>query len=244
MSFSFRGVVLLVAIALVMVMPLLAQQPGRPQAGRQPQPQAKNGKNNKADEVKIDDERLIELHRQFITSVEKLATEYEKKGELEKARHCYEQVIRLLPQYTPAKEKLDGVKTREATAEKKVIDIFANKEWQDTGLTVGEGKPVSIKATGTWKIRIDYDLGPDGVEIPPELRDFNIGALVGMIVTNPSSTDPKENPVFAVGSSKSFTASQTGRLFLRMYDAEPKDNVGKLSVEITGSFEKKGVGGT
>ena len=246
-----RSLALVALIVLTMLAaPLWAQRPGvaqnpqqQPQRGNQPN----NGKgNNKQakDEVKLEDPRLIELHQQFIGSVEKLAGEYEKKGELEKARHCYEQVIRLVAQYTPAKEKLDGVRTRESTAERKVVDIFANKEWQDTGITVGEGKPVSIKASGQWKIRIDYDLSPDGIEIPKELKDFNVGSLVGMIVTNPTSQDTKDNPVFSVGSSSAFTAKQTGRLFLRMYDADPKDNIGKVSVEVTGSFEKKGTPGT
>ena len=261
MSLHVRGWVAVIAVAALSVGTLWAQQrpiPGQPNQPNRTQPRGpgnqgqqgqgqnrnNNNQNNQPEEVRLDDQRLIELHKQFIDNVEKLATEYEKKGELEKARHCYEQVLRLIPQYTTAKDKLDGVKTREATAERKVVDVFANKEWQDSGITIGEGKPVSIKASGQWKIRIDYDLAPDGVEIPKELRDFNLGALVGMIVTDPNSSDLKDNPVFLVGSSYSFTAKQTGRLYLRMYDADPKDNLGKLSVEITGSFEKKGPAGS
>ena len=176
MSLHVRWWVAVIAVSALSVGTLWAQQrpiPGQPNQPNRTQPrgpgnqgqgqaqgqgQNRNNQNNQPEEVRLDDQRLIELHKQFIDNVEKLATEYEKKGELEKARHCYEQVLRLIPQYTTAKEKLDGVKTREASAERKVIDVFANKEWQDSGITIGEGKPVTIKAAGTWKIRIDYDL--------------------------------------------------------------------------------------
>lgn len=259
MSAFVRFAIAMLAVALVWITPLLAQVPQKGQPNRgQPQAQRNaKGNNGKAtNEVKIEDPRLIDLHQQFIQNVEKLAGEYEKKGELEKARDCYSQILRLVPQYAPAANALQAVRSKEAVAETKKMDIFANKEWQDTNITVGEGKPVTISATGQWKIRIDYDLSPDGVEIPKELQAFNLGSLVGMIVTNPNAqvgngggngtnnnngnnAEP-ENPVFMVGSNHSFIAKQTGRLFLRMYDADPKDNVGKLSVEIKGSFEKPG----
>ena len=247
-----RYVAALSAVVVVCVAPLFAQAPqkGQPQRGQQQgqQGQRKGGNGQAAaQEVKLDDPRLIDLHQQFITNVEKLATEYEKKGDLEKARECLQQVVRLVPQYEPAVNKLQAIRDKEAVAETKRVDIWANKEWQDSGVTVGVGKPVSITATGNWKIRIDYDLTPDGVEIPKELQAFNLGSLVGMIVTNPSAGvneqskgNPTENPIFMVGSSNSFIAKQTGRLMLRMYDADPKDNIGKLNVEIKGSFEKAG----
>jgi len=175
---------------------------------------------------------------QFVKSVEKLAGEYEKTNQLEKARHCYEQIIRLIPQYKDAEDKLGKVREREATAETRRVEIFANKDWQDTGVIVDEGKPVSIKAAGKWKFQMQYELSPDGIEIPKELRDFNIGALVGRIVTG--TGDDRDGKVFFVGSGTSFTAREDGKLQLRIYDSEVLDNSGKIQVEISGSFKKPG----
>jgi hypothetical protein len=44
--------------------------------------------------------------------------------------------------------------------------------------------------------------------------------------------------VFLIGSSTSFTAERDGRLFLRMYDSDPSDNLGKVSVYLEGTFKK------
>jgi hypothetical protein len=73
------------------------------------------------------------------------------------------------------------------------------------------------------------------MEIPEELKDFNLGCLVGKIVTG---GNPDENKPFQIGKEQTFTPESAGRLYLRMYDHDPSDNKGLLSVEITGTFEK------
>lgn len=212
--------------------------------------------------VKIDDKRLYALHEQFIEGAVKLAGEFEAKKDWENARICYAQILRLVPNYPPAQTKLAAVRDAEAKADKMPpIDIWANRDWQDTGVIVQEGKPIEITASGSWKFKFENELDASGMEIPPELRQFRLGSLVGMIVTDPTAqigvgnpgaaantknannkngknNNAPKNMVFMVGSSAKFTAQQTGRLYLRMYDAESKDNVGKVSVTITGSFEK------
>ena len=45
---------------------------------------------------------------------------------------------------------------------------------------------------------------------------------------------------FFVGSGHEFSARRNGKLLLRMYDADPSDNTGKLQVTITGSFATGG----
>jgi hypothetical protein len=80
-----------------------------------------------------------------------------------------------------------------------------------------------------------YNLPPDGIEIPKELQNFPLGSLVGKIAT--SATDD-EAKVFVVGAGTSFTAEADGRLFLRMYDSDPEDNLGKVSVYIEGTYKK------
>ncbi len=236
MSWRLGPFVVASLVGVFVVSTLWAQVPQQGQGNRTTS-NGKGGKGKPKDEVKLDDPRLIEVHKQFVTSVEKLAGEYEKTNQLEKARQCYEQVLRLIPQYKPAEDKLGQIREREATAETRRVEVFANKDWQDSGVTVGEGKPCSIKAAGKWKFQMQYELTPDGIEIPKELRDFNIGALVGRIVTG--SGDDRDGKVFFVGSGTSFNAREDGRLQLRIYDSDVTDNSGKIQVEITGSFEKK-----
>ncbi|HEX3870563.1 MAG TPA: tetratricopeptide repeat protein, partial [Pirellulales bacterium] len=128
-----------------------------------------------------DDARLVKLHEAFVRESEKLALEYEKKGEFDKARKCYEEILRLVPVYTKAQTALENVKSKQYSQEKKSVDILANKGWQDSGVIVQAGKPIIIRAEGTWTFRMTHDLTADGIEIPPELQAFRLGALVGMI---------------------------------------------------------------
>jgi tetratricopeptide (TPR) repeat protein len=218
------------------------QQPGQQRPGMNNNNQQRNnGNNNNGNDekppVKLpEDPRLLELHKGFVIGAEKLATEYEAKGQIDKARSCYEEILRLVPSYTQAADKLAVVKQKEAIAEHRTIDVYANKGWQDAGVNIYTGKPVSLKASGAWTMKMTYNnLPPDGVEIPKELRDFPLGALVGMIATSPTEADAK---VFIIGTSTSFTAERDGRLFLRMYDSDPEDNLGKISVYVEGTFKK------
>lgn len=188
------------------------------------------------------DPRLLDIHREFVRKAGDLATEYEKAGEYDKARDVYIEVLRLIPTYTPAMKKMNEIREQLATAERVVVDVFADREWQDTGIDLIQGKPVRIQARGEWTFRMTYKLPADGVEIPEKLRDFNLGALVGVIdPSNPKEIDEDNEEAtepFLIGSKFEFDAPISGRLMLRMYDSDTKDNAGKLSVDIKGTFKK------
>lgn len=267
-----------------------------------------------------DDSRLLEIHQAFIRGATKLALEYTKKNELDKAIACYREILRLVPGYGPAQAALTQIIAKQSNAKRVVIDIMASKGWQDSGIDVIEGKPVVIHADGHWKINMFYPVGGEGVEIPEELRRFNLGALIGIIIppgekpaakieapeggsggenTNeqpaeqPAAQQPaegdqaaaNENPEaaagenpgqnaqeganaagnaggekqptyaapressdkekeeedkkprpFFIGHQAELFAKRSGRLYLRMYDSDADDNVGKIRVEIRGTF--------
>ncbi|MDX1963756.1 MAG: hypothetical protein SFX18_11420 [Pirellulales bacterium] len=180
------------------------------------------------------DPKLQVLYKDFVEKTVKLAQEYEKANDLDSARICYEEILYLFPDYEPAKLKLNEYLQREASAQKKVVDVFANKDWQDTGLVVIAGKPLVFTAEGSWIFNISYKIGPDGVPIPEDLRDFNLGALIGMIDTG----NPKENKAFVIGQSLKLIPKLSGRLLVRIYDSDVSDNAGKLQLEVQGTFRK------
>jgi hypothetical protein len=235
---------LVAALAILAADGVSAQQGPRRPPGTQPgnQPGRQNGQGgNRQDEEKEEykppeDPKIIKLYETMIFSMEKLAGEYEKANQNDKARDCYEEILRVAPKYTAVQDKLKAIKMKEAIAERKLFEVSANKSWQDTGINVVEGKPISIKATGTWGLKMSYTLPPDGIEIPEELRNFPLGALVGAIAE--PGTTPEDLKPFLVGTSKNFDAAKSGRLLLRIYDSDPEDNTGKLSVVIEGTFAK------
>lgn len=208
-------------------------RPGGNQPGGQRGPGGKGDDENK---VKLpDDPKLLMIHKNFVEAAEKLAADYERQNLPDKARDCYTEILRLVPTYSPAADKLNAIKTKEATAEKKLVDVMGSKGWQDTGINVMAGKPLTIRANGEWVMKMTYTLSPDGIEIPKELRDFPLGSLVGAIS---ESADLSEAKVFLVGKEKSMEPNVSGRLYLRMYDSNPDDNTGRLGVIVEGTFKK------
>ncbi|MBL9084299.1 MAG: hypothetical protein JNK76_21035 [Planctomycetales bacterium] len=213
------------------------QNPGMNRQGGQGGQRGPGGKGDD-DENKIklpDDPKLLMIHKNFVEAAEKLAADYERQNLPDKARDCYTEILRLVPTYSPAADKLNAIKTKEATAEKKLVDVMGSKGWQDTGVTVVAGKPLTIRANGEWVMKMTYTLSPDGIEIPKELRDFPLGSLVGAIS---ESADLSEAKVFLVGKEKSMEPNVSGRLYLRMYDSNPDDNTGRLGVIVEGTFKK------
>jgi hypothetical protein len=242
------GVVLAV-VGCLAIDSLWAQRPGRrgtqqpdqtqtePTQDPNQDPNQKTEEENKEPEAKLpDDPKLLQVYEQFVLHAEKLAADYIKNDQLDKARACYEEIVRLVPSYSKGKQGLEEIKQRQATFMRANVSIYANKGWQDTGIMVAEGKPFQIYATGKWNFRLSHEVSADGMEVPKELRDFNPGSLVGKI----EDGDPKGNKPFFVGSNYSHTPNKTGKLLLCMYDADPSDNVGEMKVVITGSFAAGG----
>jgi hypothetical protein len=196
------------------------------------QPQ-KSGSDPKEAAELPSDQQLLKLHRAFIIGAEKLALEYERDKDLNKANVVYEEILKLYPQHPMARTKIQMI--LEANADVKVLSISGDAGWQDTGINVIKGKPVRIRANGTWTFRLNINLGPEGMLDPMELREFNLGSLIGAIGT----PEDMELEAFAIGKDKSLIPKKSGRLFLRMYDISPDDNDGEIKVEIRGSFVRR-----
>jgi hypothetical protein len=226
---------------------LVAQPPRRPggpgggqgggggggQQGAQDDDEDKGGGGRGRQGKLPEDQKLLDALKKYILEADKVATEYERTGQLDKAKACYEEMLRVVPSFEDAKAKLDKIKGKELTAEKRTMLIQSNKGWQDTNIDCVAGKPVAILADGAWTFRLTKEVTADGIEIPKELRDFPLGALVGVIRNGSSTEEPKP---FLVGSKSEFMPKQSGRLWLCVYDNDPTDNQGRLNVTISGTF--------
>lgn len=229
------AILLLGALLLAGLAPvheLVAQPPG---ILRQRQKQREQRREKKDETPRLpNDPRLLQLHKDFVTKAERLAREYEKKKQYDKARAVCEEILKLVPRYPVAMEMLTKIEAIEATAERVTFDIHADQGWQDTGVVVQAGKPLAIVAKGSWTFNMSHELTAEGMEIPKVLRDFKLGSLIGII----GSGTAKDVKPFYVGSAMQIKPEKSGRLFLRMHDSDPKDNSGRLNIEIRGTFEK------
>ncbi len=187
----------------------------------------------------ITDEKLLSLHKEFIKKAEKLANDYSRSKDPDKARVVYEQILKLDSSHAGAKAAMAKFKEKEETASRKVMDIMANKSFQDTGVFTVPGKPFKIEASGQWKLVLSEQLGPNGFEIPKELKDFNLGSLVGYIDTG----DKESSKPFLVGTEyEDVGPAKSGQIRLAIWDNDPTDNSGKMQVTIRGTFESNGKG--
>lgn len=207
------------------------------QPGKARQPRNNQSTNQKKDEPPAlpSDKRLLALHKNFVTEAEKLAGEYERDRDWDKAKDVYSEILKLVPQYSAAQDKLNAIKLREATASTDSMEVSAKKDWQYSGIILQEGKPIAIRAQGKWTFVLEAETSPEGIVIPKELQEFKLGSLIGYIDTG----DAKNDKPFEIGAETSFIAKQTGKLYLRMYDSDPNDNSGSIKVEFAGSFTKK-----
>ncbi|HVC98817.1 MAG TPA: hypothetical protein VND64_34450 [Pirellulales bacterium] len=211
----------------------------KPKKGKNGSENSPSDKSDGDDDGLPSDKRLLAIYKEFIVETLKVAREYEKNKDVDGARTCYEQILKLVPNQATAKKALEDIEGKELSAKEKRFNVNANESWQDTGVEVIDGKPISITAEGTqfWTFKMSQQIGPKGMQIPEELKEFNLGELIGAIFKE--GTDPKEVKPFSVGEEATFVAEQSGRLYLRMYDMiDPKDNSGRMNVLIRGTFEK------
>lgn len=206
-----------------------------PNASAQRRPPARPTPESGKDTTKVTDPELMTLHKEFVSKAERLAAEYERKRELPAAKQVYEAMTRLVPDYEPALIGLKRVLAAQSTQDRKVVEVHANRDWQDTKIDIVEGNPVRISVQGDWVVVVPC--GPDGVEIPKEMDPKNskikLGSLVGVVF----SGDPKKLKPFPIGDGTEFIAQQSGRLGLKMFDIDPSDNRGTVTVMIQGTFE-------
>jgi hypothetical protein len=210
-----------------------AQRPGppgrgeRPPAARQPAPPQRQWPKDK---------QLLDLYYQFVTNAEKLADEYEKAKDFDRARSVYEEILKVVPNHARSQKKVEEYRAKEADAKRATVEIDASGGWQDSGVRLIEGKPVTIRATGSWTINVSRKLGPEGLKASEEFKGLDLGSLIGMIRSE-SRVPAETSKPFAVGAQHQFRADRSGRLLLRMHDTDPADNTGTVRVEIVGTFE-------
>ncbi len=204
-------------------------------ASAQPRRGNRNNDANKNSRPAITDKNLLKIHSAFVRDAQKLAENYEREKDWDKAITVYSEITRLVPQYAKAKDKLAQLRSIVANKEQHQTTVDARKGWQDSGVIVEEGKPIRIRAAGTWTFALSAKLSPDGIPIPKELREFDLGALIGYIDTG----DAEKDKPFMVGSNHRFVAKSSGKLYFKMHDSNHKDNEGTINVEIVGDFRTR-----
>jgi hypothetical protein len=118
------------------------------------------------------------------------------------------------------------------------IDIAADRGWQSSGVLLEAGQTYEIAATGRFTLADrpkPWTSEPQGISF----RYFDrrpLGRLIGCLRAEEGDAGAENEPmlkVFDIGRGRSFEASQTGTLYLRVNDAwnSLSDNRGQIAVE-------------
>jgi serine/threonine-protein kinase len=107
------------------------------------------------------------------------------------------------------------------------VHAAANRPWQDTGVDLLVGRPVTIRATGSWR-KGRAACSPDG--IAGAARDRVVLAQAPLLCL--LARVGCEGPPLAVGKERQFVPTRNGRLFVQSNDLDLQDNHGALDLEI------------
>ena len=109
------------------------------------------------------------------------------------------------------------------------LRIYAYRDWQSTGVRIGQGDLVSLEAEGVWLYTPEEYHGPEGhrIYVAPSfypLPGARGGALIGRI--------GEEGQPFYVGKRTRWYATEAGTLYLRIDDDILSDNEGYVEIDL------------
>lgn len=193
---------------------------------------------SKSSSVKSLDVRAQKLQADFVRDSAELARDYERAGELEKARQVYSALSRLNPQAKDLRESVQRVEEAILTANAFEIDLDTGVGWGIPRARVTKGKPFQVQAAGTYRFQATLPVGPAGFSTAdPTKNDLaanvRCGALMGLIVTKGKPGKP-----FFIGASREITASETGLLYLRVNTPAGAKCTGRLNVKLSGYVDR------
>ena len=118
--------------------------------------------------------------------------------------------------------------------ERREISVEADGGWQNAGILVEKGKAYSFQANGRFQLAAEgrkiWWSEPNGVTIR-YYQGRPLGVLLGAVLTEGKE---RNFQIFPIGNATTWTALESGTLFLRINDdpAELRDNAGTVAVKV------------
>ena len=110
------------------------------------------------------------------------------------------------------------------------IKVDGKKIWTDTGIDVAKGQKVSVTATGKVFANATVSGGPEGISGRPDWDQYCVvkGKLPECLIVKIG-----EGEAFYAGKSITFTATESGRIFLGVNDTDVGNNKGEFIAQVT-----------
>ena len=186
------------------------------------------------------------LEADFLKGLSDLASSYEEAGDKDKAEAMLQAILKIRPDAEPVKAKLKELEESVFKDQQEVIDVDTSKGWISTGLMVEKGAKLRLEATGTYKLIVNDDLGPEGYRSEDgKGEDYfegaPAGALIAIVVPNGVAPAKKRDggpQPFMVGTQKELEPKESGILVMRVNSPATAKCVGRLKIRVSGNFAK------
>jgi len=126
--------------------------------------------------------------------------------------------------------EIEGRSLDDARFETRSVQVTLDSNWTDTGVDLRRGERVQVSANGVITVGRSR-ITPDGLrssDPTAPLPNAAEGKLIGAIGDDPRA------PIFELGSTREFTADQSGRLYLTANRGSYTNARGSFNVQIRG----------
>ncbi|MCA9114212.1 MAG: hypothetical protein KDA79_03950 [Planctomycetaceae bacterium] len=196
------------------------------------------GRNNPEANVKELDLQAEKVRAEFLRGSVELATEYEKAGELEKAKTVLSTILKLQPDAKGVKAKIDSLDNELIVSNPLELEVDTGRGWTAVGVRVFGDQPFRIQSSGKYRFVSNGLVGPEGFPTAePAAGDMAVGipcgALMGVILS-PDKKGLKPGAPFAVGTETDIKPKADGLLYLRVNTPPGSKCSGRIKVLLTG----------
>ncbi len=151
----------------------------------------------------------------FIKDGMEIAIEYEKNGDLQKAKNMYEQIQRLDNRITGVDAKIEFLDQQLVAANQQVHMLDTSKGWVSIGMAY-KGRKFRVLTAGTYTMTLKQEPNAMGFEngdikkngMDPE---FPLGSLIGVYYTGKKPGKP-----FLIGKEDTLVPEKDGILYLKV----------------------------
>ena len=151
----------------------------------------------------------------FIKDGMEIAIEYEKNGDLQKAKNMYEQIQRLDNRISGVDAKIEFLDQQLVAANQQVHMLDTSKGWISIG-KVYKGRKFRVLTAGTYTMTLRQEPNAMGFEHGDVKKngmhpEFPLGALIGAYYT-----DKKPGKPFLIGKEDTLVPEKNGILYVKV----------------------------
>ncbi|WP_417847819.1 tetratricopeptide repeat protein [Thalassoglobus sp.] len=193
-------------------------------------------------EIKSLDSKAAKVEQDFLKSLVELATDYEKAGDVERAKEMLQSILKIKPNSESVKSKLTEFENEVFDRKSTTIDLDVSRGWTNAGVMVTKDQPIRVEATGSYRLMVNEELGPKGYVQKDAAQDLissvPTGALIGMIAPATRKRNQKPPVPFLLGDAKELKPSESGILFVRVNTPPQAKCTGKIKVKLSGNITR------